>query len=316
MQEIAVVERLQPEVAELEVALGLERPAKAREIEPGELRIEELRIDAAGDELREVGPIARRHLRRGRLFAEHFQPNAVQEQPRRHIAVGGVLLDQRARRHDRRLAHFFHRHAVVEIAQRRFQDRFGRSRRQRLAGRLHQRAQRLRIERLARAVVHHVDAGVFLRRLVLFLQAQLRALLAVQHIRARHVVLARAHQRELDLVLDVLDVERAALRLAAHQRRDHRVGQRGHELADPRGGRSLSAVHREERLGHRHGNLGRLEADHRAVAADHLVIGERTAAGGRTVAERDAKGGSGWGVFLDDLHGALPAPLSVRSTAY
>ena len=35
-------------------------------------------------------------------------------------------------------------------------------------------------------------------------------------------MLARAHQRELDLVLDVLDVEGAALRLAAHQRVDHR----------------------------------------------------------------------------------------------
>ena len=48
--------------------------------------------------------------------------------------------------------------------------------------------------------------------------ALLRALLAVQHVGARDVVLAGAHQRQFDLVLDVFDVEGAAVRLAAHQR--------------------------------------------------------------------------------------------------
>jgi hypothetical protein len=68
-------------------------------------------------------------------------------------------------------------------------------------------------------------------------------------------------------------MEGAALRLAAHQRADRRVGQARDQLADARRRRALRAVHREERLGHGDADLGRLEADHRAVPADHLVLG-------------------------------------------
>ena len=57
---------------------------------------------------------------------------------------------------------------------------------------------------------------------LLFWRAFLRALLAIEHVRARDFVLAAAHQRELDLVLDFLDVDRAALGLAPHQRGDDR----------------------------------------------------------------------------------------------
>ena len=53
------------------------------------------------------------------------------------------------------------------------------------------------------------------------LRALLRALLAIQHVGARDFVLAGAHQRELDLVLDFFDMERAAARLPAHQCADH-----------------------------------------------------------------------------------------------
>ena len=53
-------------------------------------------------------------------------------------------------------------------------------------------------------------------------------------------MLARAHQRELDLVLDVFYMEGAALRLAAQQRVDHAVGQAGDQLADARRGGALA----------------------------------------------------------------------------
>ena len=63
-----------------------------------------------------------------------------------------------------------------------------------------------------------------LLRLALF-RALLGALLAVQDIGARNVVLASAHQGEFDLVLDIFDVERAARGAPAHQRMDRGVSQ-------------------------------------------------------------------------------------------
>jgi len=50
------------------------------------------------------------------------------------------------------------------------------------------------------------------------------AAFAVEHVGARHVMLAGAHQRQFDLVLDVLDMHRAAVRRAPGQRIDHGLG--------------------------------------------------------------------------------------------
>ena len=52
VQEVAVVERLQAEVAELQVALRLERLAQPIQVEAAQLGIEQLGVDAARDELR------------------------------------------------------------------------------------------------------------------------------------------------------------------------------------------------------------------------------------------------------------------------
>ena len=74
------------------------------------------------------------------------------------------------------------------------------------------------IERAHRALVGDIDDGMRGDRPNLcfaLLQAFLRALLAIQHIRARYFVLARTHQRELHLVLDVFYMEGPAGRLGA-----------------------------------------------------------------------------------------------------
>ena len=116
----------------------------------------------------------------------------------------------------------------------------------------------------------HVRRG---RRLRLALPGALaRPLFAIQHVGARHFVLARAHQGEFDLVLDVFDVEGAAVGLPAHQRVDHGLGKRLDQLANAGRRSTLAAVDREERLGHRNRDLARLEGDHGAVAADDLVL--------------------------------------------
>jgi hypothetical protein len=72
-----------------------------------------------------------------------------------------------------------------------------------------------------------VDLGARLlhplgRRLgLLLLRTLFLPLGAVQHISTRHIMLARAHQREFDLILNVLDMEGTASRLTTHHRAHH-----------------------------------------------------------------------------------------------
>jgi hypothetical protein len=103
-----------------------------------------------------------------------------------------------------------------------------------------------------------------------FLRALLRAALAVQHVVARDLVLARAHQRELDLVLHVLDVDRAAARDVARQRADDLRRELLDLLAHARAFRRGAAIHGQEGLGHGDVDLGRIETRDLAVAPDHL----------------------------------------------
>ena len=128
------------------------------------------------------------------------------------------------------------------------------------------------VERHALAAVEHVQR----RRLRRFAWRSACARscarrFAVQHVGARDLVLAAAHQAELDLVLHVLDVEGAAARARAQQRADD-------------GSVSWSTVSRtlaeaapcvpctaRNAFIMRDGDLVRLEADHGAVAADDLV---------------------------------------------
>ena len=164
----------------------------------------------------------------GELLAQHFHLDAVQQQAGGHVAVGGLLLDQGARRQDGALAHLLHRHAVVEVLEDALQDQLGLDRAaQPVAGILDQSLQPVQIQRPADAAlhhVHHVRLGLDLGRRLL-LGAQPCPLLAVEHVGARDIVLARAHQGELHLILDILDVQRAPAGLAPHQRGDHLLGE-------------------------------------------------------------------------------------------
>ncbi len=305
VQEVAVVERLQAEVVELQVALGPERRAQARQVELQQLVVEQLGVDAAADELREVLGVARRHVGLQRLLAEHLLADGVQQQPRGGAAVARVLLDQRARGEDRRLVHLLHRHAVVEVAPRLGHDRAGlHVGAQALAGRGEQHLQAGEVERDALPVLDRAELRLGGRGALALARALLRAPLAVEHVGAGHLVVAAAHQAQLDLVLHVLDVEGAAARARAQQRAHHRLGEAVDRLAHARRGRPLRAVHGEEGLHQRDGDLVRLEGDDGAVAADDLVgvvgRGARRRGGG-------PGGGGGFGDGGDvagvDLHG-------------
>jgi hypothetical protein len=63
VQEVAVVQGLQAQVVELQVALGLQRRAQAGQVELQQLLVQQFGLDALLDELREVLGIALGHLR-------------------------------------------------------------------------------------------------------------------------------------------------------------------------------------------------------------------------------------------------------------
>src|SRR5215470_14064842 len=115
------------------------------------------------------------------------------------------------------------------------------------------------------------------RRLPLcrFLSAGLRSFLAIQHIRARHIVLAGAHQGELDLVLDLLDVKCPSGRLSSDEYGDDSFSKLGDNLSDPCRSRTRPAVYGKKRFGHCNRDLGRLEAHNGPVAANDPVLREQ-----------------------------------------
>ena len=79
-----------------------------------------------------------------------------------------------------------------------------------------------------------------------------------------------AHQGQLDLVLDILDVKGAALTDPAGERAGDLVGKPLDDLVHPARCGGAVALDREEGLGHRHRDLAGIEFRDRAVAADHL----------------------------------------------
>ncbi len=83
---------------------------------------------------------------------------------------------------------------------------------------------------------------------------------------------ARAHQGELDLVLDIFDMKGASGRLAPHQRSDHGFSQARNEFPNPRRGRPLPAFDGQKRLGHGHRDLAGLKTHYGAIAPNDPVL--------------------------------------------
>jgi hypothetical protein len=313
VEEVAVVQRLQPEVVELQVALRAQRLTQPREVVLSEPLVEQFGGDAPADELREVLGVALAHLRRPHLLAEHLLADRVQQQPRGGAGVGRVILDQRARGQDGRLVHLVDRHAVVEVAARLGQDGTGvHLRAEPGAGRLDERAQRGHVQGATQPAVGHLQHRLARRCLLDGPGPLLRAPLAVQHVGARHLVVAAAHQAELDAVLHVLDVESAAARPRAQQRAHDRLGQVLDRLAHAGRRRALGAMHGQECLHQRDRDLLRLERDHRSVAADDLVTGVGGTGGRDARCGGHGRAGAG-GAFDRGGHGSLHAIPSLYS---
>src|SRR5690606_32486434 len=124
-------------------------------------------------------------------------------------------------------------------------------------------------ERAAYAVIVNIERAFLCRSLFRGATGSfLGAFFAIQHIGASHIVFARAHQGELDLVLDVFYMKRTAAGPVAHQGSDNLRSKLLDEFTNTCGSRALPAVDRQKSLGHGDSDLAGLEAHYRAVAPD------------------------------------------------
>ena len=152
------------------------------------------------------------------------RPQLVEQQTRADVGVVGLALDQRARGHDRRQRQLVRRDAVVKIAARLCENWPVGDIAEPRAG-FPNNANEPRRHRAATSVpsadLTWTDGCQGCRG-----QRRLRgrplgcASLAIEHIGARDLVVLAAHQRQLDLVLDLLDVKGAPSVAAPRQRGD------------------------------------------------------------------------------------------------
>ncbi|MQM38978.1 hypothetical protein KBTX_02999 [wastewater metagenome] len=301
MLEVAVVEGLQPEIPELQIPPRLQRAAEPLQVELQQPRVEQLLVHPAADVGGEVLGVARRHLRLGGLAAlgvdetQRLPAQGVQQQPRRHRTVVRLALDQHPCRHHQRLLQLRLGDAVVEVAPCLGEHALRVHVVQALAGLADHALQARLVEGMTGAVRDgDVERGRDRRRLRRLGGRPLPGtLLAVEHVGAGHPVLASAHEHQLHLVLDVLDVDGGPLRPAGHGR-DHLVGKPGDGVVDAPGIPGGLALDGEE--GARHGDADalRVEVGDGAVALDHVQIDARGVPGGGIA-------GNG-GVCGDGLH--------------
>ena len=186
MQKVAVIQGLQSQIFELEVTPAHQRRTQALQVEVCKPLIKQLRGDPAFDELRKVLRISLLHRGLRQLFTQNLMADVVEQQSRRHIAIGRVRLDQGSRRKNQRFAHLAGRNTIVQILERRFENQVRPGFRQAIARRIKQILQTRDVQRnlVAGVVGDHQSAADHRCRAFLGPRALLRALLPIQHIGA------------------------------------------------------------------------------------------------------------------------------------
>ena len=116
VQEVAVVQGLQTDEVDLQVALGFERRGQTGQVELQELFVEQLVFNPLLDALGEEVGVTRTHLVERHFFAQDFLNHGVQQQTRGGVGVVGVFFDVGTSGQDGGLVNLFDRHAVVEVA--------------------------------------------------------------------------------------------------------------------------------------------------------------------------------------------------------
>ena len=235
-QEITVIKRLQTEETKIEVARVIECRAELHQVVARKFRIQQANRDAVFDELRKVFAIFRGHVGLGGFFAKDFEANGVEQQARRHETVSRIFFDVLASGQNRAFAHFFCRNAVIQIFKCGLENQVGVGcAMQAFAGKLDQLTQAQQIERTTHAVFDDMKNRLLVGFFRFGLQRTLlHTALTIEHVSAGDFMFARAHQRELNLILNFFDVNRAALWLHTHQRAHDGFGHLLRDLARTR----------------------------------------------------------------------------------
>jgi hypothetical protein len=270
VQEVAVVEGLKAQVAKESIPLGSDRGGETIQIELGKARVEQFGLDSLTDKFGEVGHIGSPHLIGGNWPVQHLVHQSAQQQARGGVIVARVGLDEAAGREDQGLTDFLDRDAVVQIAQGVLENQVcGYAFFQPDAGRFTLGSERREIKRAPYSVGDHVQRGDLGGG-----HDQGSALggpaLPVQDIGARHIVLARAHQGQLHLILDVFDMYAAPVGQATGQGAHHHIGKPCHHLSHAGRAGALATLHGQKGLGHCHRYFFCIERNNRCIAADDL----------------------------------------------
>ena len=227
MEEIAVVERLQAEICELQIALRAQGGAQARQVVFLQPRIQQFQLGAASDIFREALGVDGCHLRLrcgvvtvDRVVALHaeegkrFATQSVEQQTRGRERVIRLLLHEGSRAHDKRGVDVFLRDAVVHVLQGFIENPLRFDALKPGTCLFYERRDPCEVERGHSAIVERDVDPRALRYLDVARSFVCypcpRTLFPVENVRPRDLVLPGPHQDQLYLVLDFLDVNRAA----------------------------------------------------------------------------------------------------------
>ena len=270
-QKIAVVKRLQAEIAESEIALGIDGRAEFFAVEFfAHIGVQQFGVDARAQHLRQMARIQLRHLRRRNIGPQRFALEFGEQQARGDKRIIRLALDERARGENRRLAHVVFARAIEQFLHRGAQDGFGVDGFDSVASGFDAAAQIQNLERAATAVGGddiEFAAQQFARRLA----ARFGARLAVKNVRARDFVAAAAHERQFDLVLDIFDMKHARQRIAAREPGDDGGGGVVDDFAHARRAGGGGAFDGEKRFHHRGGDFLQIKR-HRGAGTTHDAI--------------------------------------------
>jgi len=276
VDEVAVVQGLQTEIGELQVTVGVQRLAEAGKVIAAQFGVEQFMLDALENEGAEGLGIAPIHIRLGGVLRGQHQvgqrlgAQLIHQQACRDVGIIGILLDQGPSTHDQRSGDLVLGHAVIQVAQGLVENRHGIRTRQSGARLVHQRTDAGDIQGLDAAIIHldvqHTGwrSGI---SLPVLLGALTGAGFTVQNVSASDLVMPFAHQRQFDLILHVLDVDRATTRRASLEGRHHGFGQFGDRLMDTHGGRRRATLDRQKGLGQGNIDLAWIETSHLAITA-------------------------------------------------
>lgn len=180
------------------------------------------------------------------------------------------MFDQGAGAHDQGLVHARLLDPVEQITVGVIQNDLAVDRLQIPAGLRHQALQPGEVQRAGTAVGKgDIDPMLFRWRGSSLLGPFSGALFPVEHIVSGHLVLAGTHQGQFHLVLDVLDVHRAATGQAAGESVHHLVREGLHGVMDTAGDGRVAALDGQEGFGHGHHDLVGIEVGNFAIASDH-----------------------------------------------